>query len=1640
MEMVERVIQAVISVNMDSKELARKKVAQIFKYLQALDQLRNPVKKNIQEQLWTMWFNELPEHHGIHCPFRELVREGFLENYRVSEEEAYLTIRRPELTVCPTPPAEITDWLEPGWQKIENEPRVIEYKEVLVEEDKETIYFNDDEARISQLGEWVEERSIWKEQELSARKTMKLFERLYTLHASIERDNEQVELILGDGILNWKMTKGQSIYHPVLLQKIRLTFDPNIPEFKLIPSDQPIEFYGSLFRDVQEASALSIVKCTEDLEHAHCLPLDGAVTDAFFRRAVSHLSAKGEFYSIGSDERSKTHEEVPLTIKRNPVVFLRKRSLGFASAIERILNVIETKENIPEAVTRITGIVLEENRGSGEERPITLDINGDNEDILFTKEANSEQLDIALKVNKYGSVLVQGPPGTGKTHTIANLIGHFLSEGKNVLVTSHTSKALQVLRDKVATPLQGLCVSVVDEEGGKGQLDHSIDIITEKLNSLNERAFEEEIFHLGDRRKFLLDRIRGISKDLRMIRENEYTPILWLGEEFAPSEAARIVRNQQEELYLIPGAVVDGVGCPLSVEDIEELYRTNGQVSLADELEFECLDIQPDELVNPEYFTRMVTEYHRLVDAERDAHVSIWMERPDVDKEQITFAYRQAMEAVSIISDDEPWKHDILAAGWDGGTGADDWIELIGEINELTAKYKAAKSVVYKYGPEIPLDANDQELARVVRDIIGFLSSGKKLSFLNRRILNPSWDRAIKNIKVNSVTPSELEHFEAVLTVLDHRIKQKSVFARWERQIHPLGGPDIHSLGTNPEDVLEQLSKEIEHCSKWYQETWASVLAQFKEVGLDWGKLTSSFKAERMKYSELYLLRRIVNHELSPIVMSFRNKLDWDQVQRQFSALGSLIEPYKDSSLRVPKLLREAMEQLDVTSYRKAYDMIQFLWEKNEILLRRNQLLIRLEAAAPDWAQSISHREGCHGGSCPPGDMLVFWKLRQLQSELLRRSSLSIDDLQKELEKARSEFKDITLQLVERKAWLALEKKTTLKQQNALMGWKLLMRKVGKGTGIRAPQLLAEARELMPQCQTAVPVWIMPISRVVESFRPDSNQFDVVIIDEASQADVMALTALFLGKQVVVVGDDQQVSPDAVGQKQDEVQKIIETHLMGIPNAALYDGQTSIYDLAATSFSGKTQLREHFRCVEPIIQFSNALSYKGIILPLRDSSAVKTRPYTVEYRVDGVTTSAKTNPVEARTTASLILACIENKEYKDATFGVISLLGEEQAYEIDKILHKYLSATEYTRRKIRCGNSAQFQGDERDVIFLSMVRSSDGDGPLSLLSDPGERMRKRYNVAASRARNQMWLVHSLNSATDLKDGDLRKKLLDHFKNPTAASELYKQLEPRTESEFEKEVIRRLINEGYKVVPQWKVGSYRIDMVVEGSGKRLAVECDGDRWHPMEKLAEDMARQTILERLGWTFARIRGSEYYRSPDEAMKKVFDKLDSLGIARELHQSKEGNAAAEGEELKVRIISRASAIRQEWEEQQEEYTFAVKKKVDRRSVKAAVITVVEEPKPVVVDIPINPKIVEQQMDLFETEGRFELCAYLKDRNIPFVDRRDKGGALWVIGGWSLNRVMKDLKSEHGIEFLYLESGSNVSKKQPAWYTKWKG
>ena len=215
-----------------------------------------------------------------------------------------------------------------------------------------------------------------------------------------------------------------------------------------------------------------------------------------------------------------------------------------------------------------------------------------------------------------------------------------------------------------------------------------------------------------------------------------------------------------------------------------------------------------------------------------------------------------------------------------------------------------------------------------------------------------------------------------------------------------------------------------------------------------------------------------------------------------------------------------------------------------------------------------------------------------------------------------------------------------------------------------------------------------------------------------------------------------------------------------------------------------------------------------------------------------------------------------------------------------------------------CGNPYSFQGDERDIMFLSMVAAtvdSAGD-KVNFRSLTGEADERRFNVAASRAKDQMFLFHSV-KREDLSPECLRRRLLEFFENTephTIAGVDQDQLERMAreknrqivkspfpfESWFELDVALEISRRGFNVVPQYEVVNRRIDLVIEGGNARLAVECDGDAWHGPDEYEADMFRQRQLERCGWAFFRVRQSAFIHDKDRALDGLWRALEERDI----------------------------------------------------------------------------------------------------------------------------------------------------------------
>lgn len=1224
---------------------------------------------------------------------------------------------------------------------------------------------------------------------------------------------------------------------------------------------------------------------------------------ATYERLINVVDEGGRYVEDSKDDGSNP------VISNGPTLFLRKRNLGFTEFISKIIQDLEGKEDIvlPEFFENILGNYNESD--NAEVVGDNWNQSGIDEDVLLTLPANNEQMRIIKYLDNYGAVLVQGPPGTGKTHTIANLIGHLLSRGDSVLVASHTEKALSVLKDKVYKELQSLCISLLSSSSERKEMDATLFEIAEKSTSLDKNVSLRKINNLEKQRKELVDLYKEKNAELLSVRSLEYKDLVYGNTTIRPIDAAKFINKGKDTLDLIPGITTDDtILLPLSLESLGYLYDSNELIDKEEESILHKILPSIDDIWDIEKLRKNMDGISKYENQLKDWVTELEFSN-DVSKDILINLLDEIKRILKSIDEMDSTDKAIINKNIVDSMYKVFWEDIFRDYESLSLEYEEYRKITFYNSYTIPEELYCEETIITLNDII---SSGKDVPVnLITGIVKPKWKKIRESVTNNRKPLDRIQEYKEVKYIISYILRKEEIINRINKLNFELDMEEKIESSEHEEKIGKLLNK-VKSSLNWYKGNWINYTNKLENIILNIDDYHSRIKINLdngikcIKDLSIDYLEHNINNYYCNLLLNelMDDRRYYLELLNKYLHYGN---PFDELSV--------AVKENYIIEYTSNYNRLLEIYSKNEVSIRRNSILEELKIYAPEWSKMIKNREGIHGIKDLPENIGLAWKWRQLSNQIDRINSCDPNIIQKELEKLNKDLMKNAKELAYEKAWYKKVMNNTAEQTQAIEGWRQTMRQIGKGTGKTAPMLREKARQLMPLCQTSIPVWIMPLNRVAENFDPERNKFDVIIIDEASQADILALSTLYLGKKIIIVGDDEQVSPEAVGIKVDEITALIDQHLVELPNSHLFNGRTSIYDIAKTSGFKPIMLVEHFRCLPEIIEFSNQLSYNGRIKPLRDTSGVNIKPSVIEYRVPkGYRNDNKLNFIEAEHIASLICACIENENYKNKTIGVISLLGQEQAYEIDRILQRNLEPKEYEDRKIQCGTSAQFQGDERDIIFLSVVDGpKEGGGPLRLLSQDGNNdiNRKRYNVAASRAKDQMWVVHSLNPEIDLKPDDLRLRLIKYSINPKI--DLNEETLKNTESDFEFKVMKNLLNKGYKVYPQWQVGAYRIDMVVEYKDKRIALECDGERWHTQDDLADDLKRQAILERLGWTFIRVRGSAFYRDPEKAMEIIYRELEENNIKPDFSIDDQANELKDNELINS-IKRRSEGLRREW------------------------------------------------------------------------------------------------------------------------------
>lgn len=1642
--------------NNSDESVERDRISRLFQFVRALNELRNPVSRQIRELEWSLSLADLPRHD---CVQLGAVSAGVEDTGDV--DDFVLTVNRPPpLEPVPPPPSEIADWLNKGWEDYEGSVVAREARtRALPDGTSESERFTDDPNRPLALARWQATRESFLVDNMPALKAFRLFERLYVLYGMLERDAERYDIMLGDGILSWNIPRG-SIRFPIVLQKLEMEFDPSVPCFTLTDANGPTELYSALFRTIESVDGSIVGAIKKELDAGQYHPLSAEGLTALLKSIPPRLASNGRYL-----EQAPAQDTGDPCIYRAPIVFLRKRTLGIAEALDRIIADVAKGGMLPQSLINIVG--------EGTLAPASTLVESDVStwraellpDVLFTKSANIEQYRIAEATAAHSCVLVQGPPGTGKTHTIANLLGHLLAQGKSVLVTSSTTKALRVLRDKVVAQLRPLCVSVLESDTeSNDQLKAAVESIVERLSSSTEAALQRRAEQLTSERSAILSQVQSTKERLLDGRHQDTKPLLIGTDSYEALEAARIVARDREQHSWIPKPVQAGSALVVTPEDIRALYRTNSTVTPSIENELALQLPAPADLLLPSEFAAILNELGQI-DAAGVQGNEYWKESAleESSEPAIQSMVVALTDALQPWLDADEWFFSIGYDGLRGGGHSEAWSALFESVSALQKLCAESREPIVRYGPELSESFKLNEQRECLNEILVHLRAGGNLRFF-ALLLRPKWKNILSAVKVNGRPPETDEEIRALFLLAAIQCDREALKARWQRQVVQLGGPLLAS--ERPEEAAAVFIQSIRPALEWADRQLKLIQSGTAAHGFDWPRALRDSTAPGEEEAEFRAQLRVCQ-DILPLALDAR--LKQFRVRQHLATLNDLEGKLAGFAGDTSERLQMAVRVRSAEMYDSAFKSLQALFSTLEELRARREVLAKLSHVAPSWADAVARRQSPHHLDAPPGDVGRAWVWVQLSQQLEERDRVPVDHLQRDLHSQAALLERKTAELADARAWLAQRRRTGLAEQQALVGWQQAIKRIGKGTGKRAPVLRKLARELMDRAKTAVPVWIMPMIRVAENYDPQTTRFDVVIVDEASQSDVTGLLALYYGTQVIVVGDDEQVSPEAVGQRIDETQHLINEYLFGIPNSDLFDGKSSIYDLAKASFGGTICLREHFRCVPDIIQFSNHLSYDDKLIPLREASESLLLPHVVEQRVSGLS-SNKVNEAEAEEVVALIMSCLEQPEYDSKTIGVISMVGEEQAFAIETRLRRRVDPKTLEARRLLCGNSAHFQGDERDVMFLSLVDSSHGT-PLTKRDDP--MFKKRFNVAASRARDQMWVVHSMD-LSDLSATDLRRKLIQHAMNPKALQIKLEKTLSEAESEFEKEVLHQLIVAGYRVKPQYVIGPYRIDIMVEGHNRRLAVECDGEQFHTLLDLQHDMERQSQLERVGLTFHRIRGSRYYRDKAAEFDRLLSKLVEMEIAPE---PSEEPAPAEFGELLQRVRDRASEIKMKFSEESSTEAFrrpssagwrdrtSTDGHVSKPAAKQAESSVMSADAPNVAQVnevfrrseevsnkregstappAVGAVTTHSETKRFSSVSDSEvgtgvvdiLVANGIDRSL-IIDKRDhERGSLWVIGDTS-QRPVFELLAREGVIFSFAPEGGRATGHRPAWWTR---
>ncbi|GAA0744058.1 AAA domain-containing protein [Clostridium oceanicum] len=1271
---------------------------------------------------------------------------------------------------------------------------------------------------------------------------------LLKYYMDVKEKGDRWELVLGQAIL--ACNKEANILHPMITTTLNVEFDISSKTFSIIPSKKcnlEISMYDFLSNDKFN----ELLKLKEYILKHEVNIRDRNQVKSIVDAVMDKIECLKEYQYKQTDSLDLIDVTDKISVYDCPLIIIRKKNTSLWT-FELNSMIEELDKGYP--VPKVVKAIVEEKKLTQDEEYFKQWENTKRQ-ILFPLPSNDEQKEVAKRIAENYGVVVQGPPGTGKSQTIANLICHFLAHGKRVLVTSERGKALRVLSNKLPNQIKSLCVSLLDNDKKSIEdFENSIKDISKNLcqgtKGLKEdiSLLEIEMTKCKNKQKKILSKLKEIDEiENRKINDNgKYYKLIEIGKMLKENKKdCDWIKDEirYDDIQPVTDRQFNQFVSLLKNNNTNYIVSINNLISIVDRLpDFKELKRNIERLdklqVNIEKYNNQLKGWY--IPAENRCNYNNLVEFLDGCKKEIV-----------TIEKDEVFKS-ILSLYYSSDIFKEAINSLVLSFNSYIKRIKEIRKNIDSHVVKISRYVQIDNLSEDYRKMYHSISSKGKITKLFK-IFNNKYDYIFKECTIDGKSIKNLSEAKIMKDYIEQERIFKIINTLWENVISKYIGVKNYRKITNPIE-LESILKKISIITGWnrnYRDKIISILAKIRiPPDIDW------YKSSTYDYLEksIKCIERVEEYnDLKAYIDILKKQID------DVSELEDLIE---------------AIDKRNLLKIEESYSYINKIKDSKDHIKNMNRIYDKLVNCCPKTLKYITSSRDISKFT----NWSKSWKWAQYNSLFNFIDNLDEKKLLRQLKEQMHMENLLVREMVAKKSWYNLVLNITEKEKRSLFSWVQAVKRIGKGRGKFTLQYSKLAQEELEKCKSAIPVWIMPLNRIIENMKVSRDLFDVVIFDESSQSNIFSICALMRGKKAIIVGDDKQISPENVGVDQKTVNNLIDKYLKDIPHNQWLDLQTSLYDTALRVFPNRIMLKEHFRSVPEIIGFSNKECYSDIVVPLRyvRSNEMFNPAINLIHVSDGYRDKTKQlNVNEAEAIANRVIECCKNPKYNNMTMGVISLLGETQSQYIEDLLRESLTEEELINRRLICGDAYSFQGDERDIMFLSMVVADN----VKYTALTKESDIRRFNVASSRARNQMFIFYSVDIES-LSSNCVRYKLLNYCKNYKNYKTNLPSIEYVAQSKLQRDVYGLIKKLGYCIKPQIKIGKHKIDFVIEGDRTRVGIICDDGNLLKYNTLEDLLKFQISMSKLGWHFYKIRGCEFYRDPDKEIGRLCDVLNNIGI----------------------------------------------------------------------------------------------------------------------------------------------------------------